>query len=194
MSLTTIVVIFGGSLLGIAFLFWNKSREERLGKPFIRVRSGFDFAAGKYSEVSKIITTELPRHALRESFHFAIRQIVALLRKVRNKIYPKISHIVDTVKGVDIPKSDKPSSSYLSDVSAFKKTELVIPPPEAQSAPDMRADLPRHRHQAHQTNPPKPATDAAKPARKPRTRPKINREYFETGSKFPRPGNSDKVL
>lgn len=105
--------IFFISLLGILFLFLNKWRELEQGKAFVKVSWGSDERLKQKIDEVKVKVKALPREALHATAFFTVKHGVNLFEKTKSIIYPRISHIVDALKGRDIPRNRGSVSLFL---------------------------------------------------------------------------------
>ena len=94
----------------------NKLREIQTGKGFVSISLEADDAIRAKIFFGKKVVTELPRHFGREAFHFAVQKTYVGFSKVRDAFYPKIAHIVEAVKGKDIPKNKGGTSFFLVNI------------------------------------------------------------------------------
>lgn len=118
--MTIAITTFGISFAFLWAMIANRIREVRGGIPVVSFKFSFDRKLRKYARLTGIIATELPKHMGREAMHFAIKKSVDILRKVRGKVYPRIAHIVETVKGKDLPKNKGSVSLFMKAVKEHK--------------------------------------------------------------------------
>lgn len=116
-----IIICFFVSLVVILAMIGNKLREIHTGKGFVSVSANADDAIRAKMFVGKKVVTELPVHFGREALHFAIQKIYFGFKKIRDIFYPKIAHIVEAVKGKDIPKNKGGTSFFLVDIHDHKE-------------------------------------------------------------------------
>lgn len=116
-----IIICFFISFVVILAMIGNKLREIQTGRGFVSVNLNADDAIRAKMHIGKKAVTELPKHFVREAFHFAIQKIFVGLHKIAHIFYPKIAHIVETVKGKDIPKNKGGASFFLSDLREHKE-------------------------------------------------------------------------
>lgn len=105
--------IFFISLLGIVFLFLNKARELEQGKAYVKVSWGSDERLKQRIDAVKLKVRALPREALHATAFFTIKHSVHVFDRAKSVIYPRISHIVDALKGRDIPRNRGSVSLFL---------------------------------------------------------------------------------
>lgn len=108
-----ITAIFFISLLGIVFLFLNKWRELELGKAYVRISSQQDMRLRKQIDVVVVRVRSLPRQALHAAVFFTIKHAIVIFDRTKQKLYPRIAHIVDALKGRDIPRNRGSVSLFL---------------------------------------------------------------------------------
>lgn len=118
----TIISLFFISLLLIVTMIFNKLRQIEKGKAFITLNGSFDNVLGAKVNFSKKMISEFPKHFGREAFYVFIHKSVAGLKHLKNIIYPKISHIVESVKGKDIPKERGNASFFLVHIREHKES------------------------------------------------------------------------
>jgi hypothetical protein len=116
-------ITFFVSLLGIIFLFWNKKRELEQGKAFVAISHVNEhFFKTKMKDVGQS-AKEMPKKVANVVAFLAVKQGVRTFEKVKEVVYPKISHIVDAVKGRDIPKNRGSVSLFLKHIENFRETK-----------------------------------------------------------------------
>lgn len=116
-------ITFFVSLAGIIFLFWNKKRELEKGCAFVDISHVNEHSfKEKVKEISQS-AREMPKRAFSIVTFLAVKQGVKTFEKVREIVYPKISHIVDAVKGRDIPKNKGSVSMFLKHIEGYRETK-----------------------------------------------------------------------
>lgn len=117
------IITFFISLSGIIFLFMNKKRELETGVAFISISHGNEhFFKAKMKNAGQA-AKEMPKKAANIVAFLAVKQGVKTFEKVKEVVYPKISHIVDAVKGRDIPKNRGSVSLFLKHIEGFRETK-----------------------------------------------------------------------
>lgn len=115
--------IFCIALLGIMFLFANKKRELETGVAYIFISHVNEaYFKEKFSGLV-VATKESPRKIANVSAFLAVKSGVHIFEKTKQIVYPKISHIVDAVKGRDIPKNKGTVSLFLKHVEGFRDSK-----------------------------------------------------------------------
>lgn len=113
-------IIFFISLFGIIFLFVNKRREMLYGKPFMNLSFGSDYHIKQKIEGVRVSAKNFPRKAAHITAFYAVKHGITAFEKTKQIVYPKISHIIDAVKGRDIPKNKGSASLFLKHIEEFK--------------------------------------------------------------------------
>ena len=114
-------IIFFVSLVGIIFLFWNKKRELEKGCAFVDISHVSEHSLKEKIKGITESAREMPRKAVNVATFLAVKQGVKTFEKVREVVYPKISHIVDAVKGRDIPKNKGSVSLFLKHIEGYRE-------------------------------------------------------------------------
>lgn len=116
-------ITFFGSLIAIIFLFWNKKRELENGRALVNI-SHVNEAFLKEKSHDLIQSLKLmPKKVAHVAAFLAVKQGVKTFEKMKEVVYPKISHIVDAVKGRDIPKNKGSVSLFLQHVEGYRETK-----------------------------------------------------------------------
>ncbi len=116
-------ITFFASLVGIIFLFWNKKRELERGRAFVAISHVNEhFLKAKMKDMGQM-AKETPKKVANVVAFLAVKQGVKTFEKVKEVVYPKISHIVDAVKGRDIPKNRGSVSLFLKHIENFRETK-----------------------------------------------------------------------
>ena len=111
--LMVIEAIFFISLSGIVFLFLNKWREIEMGKAYVRVSVEKDTRLKQRIDEFKVRVQSMPREAFHAAAFFTIKHAIAVFDRTKHRIYPRVSHIVDALKGRDIPRNRGSVSLFL---------------------------------------------------------------------------------
>lgn len=114
-------IIFFLSLAGIVFLFWNKQRELTRGQALVRLNFGSDKDLKQKIENVKVHAKDFPKRAANITAFYAVKHGLNAFEKVRQVVYPRISHIVDAVKGRDIPRNRGSVSLFLKHIEEHQK-------------------------------------------------------------------------
>jgi len=117
-----ISITFFLSLAGIIFLFWNKQQEVTKGRAIVKLSLGSDHAIRQRIEGVKASAREFPRKAFHISAFYAVKHGIHAFEKTKRVVYPKISHIVDAVKGRDIPRNRGSVSLFLKHIEEHQKS------------------------------------------------------------------------
>ncbi|MDB5204031.1 MAG: hypothetical protein JWP09_59 [Candidatus Taylorbacteria bacterium] len=116
-------ITFFVSLVGIVFLFWNKKRELEGGRAFVDISHVNEHSfKTKMKDVGQS-AKEMPKKMANVAAFLAVKQGVKTFEKVKEVVYPKISHIVDAVKGRDIPKNRGSVSLFLKHIEDYRETK-----------------------------------------------------------------------
>ena len=117
------VAIFVFALLGIAFIFLNKKRELNLGRPYLNLAFGSDFHLKQKIEGAKVSVKSMPRKAAQATAFYAVKHGMAAFDKTKALVRPKIAHIIDAVRGKNIPESNGSVSHFLKQIEE-KRSDL----------------------------------------------------------------------
>ena len=112
----TSITVFLVSFIGAVFLLANRARYSDGRVAYVSFPKQWDRFLSKFYRATKVLFTELPRHVVLNIYHFFVIVSVDISKYVRNLIYPKISHIVDTVKGTNLPEQKKEASDFLKSI------------------------------------------------------------------------------
>lgn len=119
--MTNIVLItFFVSFVLIVAMILNKFREIQTGSGFVSWSPNADDAIRKQIFIAKKFTTEFPMHFSRECLHFSVQKLYLVFTKARDIVYPKVAHIIDAVKGKNIPQNKGGTSFFLVNVQEHK--------------------------------------------------------------------------
>lgn len=111
------ITLFFVSLIATMFLFVNKARQLNTGKPYIVLSYGSDADIQRSLDRLSDTILDLPRILGRIIAFYTVKFYLKVFEKVKGIIYPRISHIVDAVKGKDIPKNRGAVSVYWTTVA-----------------------------------------------------------------------------
>ena len=114
------IAIFFVSLLGVVFVFLNKKREVEEGKPYLNLVFGSDFHLKRTIESAKTSVKEMPRKAANATAFYAVKHGMTVFEKVRGLVRPKIAHIIDAVRGKNIPTNKGSVSVFLKNIGEDK--------------------------------------------------------------------------
>ena len=113
---TTSIAVFLISFIGAVFLVVNRAKFSDGRVAYVNFPKEWDNLLSNFYRATKVLFTELPKHVVLNIYHFFVIVSVDTSKYVRNLIYPKISHIVETVKGTDLPEQKKPASEFLKSI------------------------------------------------------------------------------
>ncbi len=116
-----LTITFFLSLLGIIFLFWNKQRELVRGAALVRLRWGSDRDLKQKIENVRLSAKDLPKRAVNITAFYAVKHGINVFEKTKGVIYPRISHIVDAVKGRHIPRNRGSVSLFLKHIEEHQR-------------------------------------------------------------------------
>jgi hypothetical protein len=108
--------IFGISLLGIIFMLLNKMRQLSTGRAYISVSEHTNAKVQKISQDTALMIKNAPKVVAQTVAFLALKGTVIVYEKAKKKIYPKIAHLVDAVKGKDVPKNKGSASFFLTSI------------------------------------------------------------------------------
>lgn len=114
MTLATIILIV--SLLSICFLLVSKTRELNTGKGIIKIKEVYNQKVVDVYQKVVIFVRGAPQALLRVLILWILKHFYHLKKKTAEKVYPKIAHLVDAVKGRDLPKNKGSVSFFLEKV------------------------------------------------------------------------------
>lgn len=114
--MTLALILLGISFIGMGFVVLNRARVVEGGEFYVPVKDSWNKSIENFFEKIKFFVTEFPKQAGIKCFHFLVIKCVELARKMKSLIYPKISHIMDTVKGKDVPKVKGKASEFLRSI------------------------------------------------------------------------------
>ncbi|MFA6050576.1 MAG: hypothetical protein WC761_05255 [Candidatus Paceibacterota bacterium] len=114
-------IIFFLSLLGIIFLFWNKQRELTKGQALVRLTFGSDVHLKQKIENARLGAKDFPKRAMNIGAFYAVKHGLNAFEKTKQVVYPRIAHIVDAVKGRDIPRNRGSVSLFLKHIEEHQK-------------------------------------------------------------------------
>jgi len=118
-----LTITFFVSLVGIIFLFWNKKRELEKGVAFVNISHVNESFLKEKVKAGADAAKEMPKKVANVVAFLAVKQGVKTFEKVKEVVYPKISHIVDAVKGRDIPKNRGSVSLFLKHIEGYRETK-----------------------------------------------------------------------
>ncbi|HYC34356.1 MAG TPA: hypothetical protein VEC13_01340 [Candidatus Paceibacterota bacterium] len=121
--MTTAIIIFAVSFLGIIAVLFNKLQHINKGKAFVSVSARTDARVEQFSKNTVGLVKHAPKMVAQTAAFLAIKGSLAAYEKAKKKVYPRIAHLVDAVKGKDIPKNRGSASFFLASI---KKDHEVI--------------------------------------------------------------------
>ncbi len=114
------ISIFFVSLVCIIFLFLNKRKGLATGKPYFGLVFGSDFHLRRKIEIARASVKQMPKRAAKATAFFAVKHGLNAYEKVKGVIRPKIAHIIDAIKGRDIPTNKGSVSLYLKSIEEHR--------------------------------------------------------------------------
>ncbi len=114
-------ITFFLSLVGIIFLFWNKQREIVKGQALVRLRFGSDESMRQRIQSVRLGAKDFPKRAVNITAFYAVKHGLNAFEKTKKVVYPRIAHIVDAVKGRDIPRNRGSVSLFLKHIEEHQK-------------------------------------------------------------------------
>ncbi|MFA6463876.1 MAG: hypothetical protein WCV55_02635 [Candidatus Paceibacterota bacterium] len=112
----TAITIFCASFIGAVFLIVNRAKFSDGRVAYVSFPKEWDKFLASFYHASKVLFTELPKHVIMNVYHFIVIMTVDASRKMKVLIYPKISHIVETVRGTNVPEQKKEVSEFLKSI------------------------------------------------------------------------------
>jgi hypothetical protein len=109
------------ALLAIIFVFGNKAREMSAGKPYLKLAFGSDFHLRRRIESAKVSVKGMPRKAANVTAYYAVKHGITAFEKAKSVIHPKIAHIIEAVKGKNIPKNKGSVSLFLKRIEEHQR-------------------------------------------------------------------------
>ena len=117
------ITIFLLSFVGILFLLINKSLALHGRKAFVTVSHEVNHKL-KTKADQLLVTVKRSPEVVWKTFLFLIIKIsVIAIEKFKARIYPKIAHLVDSVKGRHIPKNKGSASFFLTNIKEHKDSQ-----------------------------------------------------------------------
>ena len=116
------LIVFFASLACLVLLFWNKQKELTLGKPLMDLSFGSDESIKQRIERVRHSTKDLPKRAFHLTAFYTVKHGLNIFEKSKQVVYPKIAHIVDAVKGRDIPRNRGAVSLFLKHIEERRRS------------------------------------------------------------------------
>lgn len=98
----------------------NKQHELETGKAFVCISHCDEYNLKTRFKNFEQSLKEMPQKIAHIVVFMAVKQGVRIFEKTKKIVYPKISHIVDAVKGKDIPKNKGSVSLFLKHIENFR--------------------------------------------------------------------------
>ncbi len=114
--MTAAITIFAISFVGIIFMLANKARHLSTGRAFVSVSDDTNAKVLKVSRDTAVMIKNAPKIVAQTAAFLALKGSVIVYEKAKKKIYPKIAHLVDAVKGKDVPKNKGSASFFLTSI------------------------------------------------------------------------------
>lgn len=114
------IIIFSVSLILLWGMLLNKTREMKTGTPFVRFSSSVDTKLTYQISFWKEFFHKVPRIVFKESFRFIILKGARFFNYVKQKIRPRVAHILDEVRGRGIPKNKGSASLFIQSIKDHK--------------------------------------------------------------------------
>lgn len=125
--MTIPITIFFISFLATLGIIGNKIKENETGTAFVSFHRGADDTMHRFGKKVRGFVKHAPREMARLVLYFLVHKAVLVYEKLKEKVYPRISHIVDAVKGRNVPKNKGNASFFLTmekNQKDLKETEL----------------------------------------------------------------------
>lgn len=107
------ITIFFISFLATLGIIGNKIKENETGNAFVSFHRGADDTLHRFGKRVRGFVKHAPREMARLIVYFLVHKAVLLYEKLKVKVYPKIAHIVDAVKGTHVPKNKGNADFFL---------------------------------------------------------------------------------
>jgi hypothetical protein len=114
--------IFTLSLIGVIAVIVNKIQHMNKGRAFVSVSVETDERVKKISKTTVFVVKNSPKIIAHTVAFLALKYSVIVFEKAKKKIYPRIAHLVDAVKGRDVPKNKGSASFFLTSLKKDQKT------------------------------------------------------------------------
>lgn len=115
--MTLAIIILIVSICGVSVTLFNKVRELDTGRAIITINKDTDQKIlYLYTKIYHYVK-ESPKKIVHLLVIWALRFFYVFSKKLKKKLYPKISHLVDTVKGRDLPKNRGKASFFLEKIN-----------------------------------------------------------------------------
>lgn len=112
--------IFGVSFAGIIAVIVNKLAHMHRGQHIVSISADLDRKIKKISEDIFVALKRSPKVVGHTIAYLTIKVSVVIIEKTKKKIYPKVAHLVDAVKGKNIPKNGGSASFFLTNIKEHK--------------------------------------------------------------------------
>lgn len=119
--MTFAITIFFLSFAGIAFLLVNKSRELAGKKAFVTVSHETNHKIKSVTDKVTVSIKKSPQVVWKTLLFVVIKVSILVFEKAKTKFYPKIAHLVDSVKGRHVPKNKGSASFFLTNIKEHKE-------------------------------------------------------------------------
>ena len=101
----------------------NKKRELETGHAYVCISHDHELTIKEKVKLKTKDIKEWPRRAFHIVSFLVVKEGVKIFEKTKEIVYPKISHIVDAVKGRDIPKNRGSVSLFLKHIEDYKEVK-----------------------------------------------------------------------
>lgn len=115
--MTLSITFFLISLCLIVLLVLNKQRELEKGEAYFSFHRGVDDVLHKYLRKFKKFIKYAPKQMGRALLYFIVHKAMVITEKIKIKLYPRFSHIVDAVKGKYNHKNKGSASFFFTHIS-----------------------------------------------------------------------------
>lgn len=116
------MIVFFISFLALVFMLYNKHNELVKGKGIVKISIASDEDIRQRIETIQLNIKEFPRKVIHLTAFFTVKHGLNIFDKVRQIVYPKISHIIDAVKGKDVPKNKGSVSLFLKHIEEHRRS------------------------------------------------------------------------
>ncbi len=119
----TAQLLFTISFGGILFMLFNKFREIHKGEALFSVSHSTNEKIKQFSDKTIAATKRAPVVVYKTALFLAVKGGVMVFEKTKAKVYPRIAHLVDAVKGKHIPKNKGSASFFLNNIKEHKESQ-----------------------------------------------------------------------
>ncbi len=116
-------ILFAISFGGILLMLFNKFREIHKGEAFFSFSHATNERIKQFSERTVVATKRAPVVLYKTALFLVIKGGVVVFEKTKTKVYPRIAHLVEAVKGKHVPKNKGSASFFLNNIKEHKESQ-----------------------------------------------------------------------